>query len=267
MKKTKKKLIQKLVDPGIRYLGKVEGAALGSTVGLFIAGPLGAVAGAVGGTAITDLFNNTAEELEKKYISKRESERIGVAAIYAINRIIANFDKNLPLRSDNFFVQDPVIDRSEADEILEGTLIAAKNEHEEKKLKYYGSLVANIAFHPEVDLNQANFLLKVAERLSYNQICILVLFSRKSRFNYPLSQQQPIHLSDLKKVVLFQEIRELKKLELLKSTSESLVGTENVRPSMLVLDMLGEKLYEMMNLEELAVPDIEKMADLLSDPL
>jgi len=60
---------------------------------------------------------------------------------------------------------------------LQAVTIAAQREHQEKKLQFLGNLVANIAFHPEYDRAHANRLIKVAEELTFQQLCILSLAS------------------------------------------------------------------------------------------
>ena len=174
------------------------------------------------------------EEIEKKYLSRRESARIGIVAVYAMNRIKSNFENNKQIRTDDFFERDPIVDRSAADEILEGTLIAAKNEHEEKKLKYYGNLVANIAFHPEIDRYHANYLLRVSERLSYRQICILAIFNRKSNYRLISKISGLKTLSSQNDKIILREIREMKNSDLLIPTnnySTSVVTAANLTPS------------------------------------
>jgi len=115
----------------------------------------------------------------------------------------------MQVRHDDFF-EDQLYQRSAAKEIVEGVLLAAQREHEEKKLLYYSNLLANIAFHPEIDRAHANLLIRLGERLSYRQLCVLSLFKQKSKFN--LRQQDYRSsgtVSELDKVVLLQEIFEL----------------------------------------------------------
>jgi hypothetical protein len=74
-----------------------------------------------------------------------------------------------------WFFDDAFGERSADKEIFEGILIAAQREHQEKKLRFLGNLVANIAFHPEYDRAHTNRLIKVAEELTFQQLCILSL--------------------------------------------------------------------------------------------
>jgi hypothetical protein len=266
--KKNKKLISKLVDPGIPYVGEMTGAAIASTVGFFVMGPTGAVIGAAGGKIVTDLFARAGEEMGKRYLSRRENARIGVVTIYALNRIKLNEETNRPLRNDDFFSPDSITNRSAADEILEGTLLAAKNEYEERKLKYYGNLLANIAYYPEIDRYQANYLLRITERLSYRQICILALFKRKSDYCLSSNFQELQKTLNPNELIVIREIEEIKISKLLKSINEALWGggsSGNITPSELELSDTGNILYQLMNLDEIEKEQIDTLASILSD--
>jgi len=268
--KIKDEYIQKLVDPGIPYIGEAAGAAIASTVGFFVFGPVGAAVGATGGKIVTDLFSRAGEEIEKRYLSRRESARIGIVAVYAINRIKSNFENNIQIRTDDFFERDPIVDRSAADEILEGTLIAAKNEHEEKKLEYYGNLVANIAFHSEIDRYHANYLLGIAERLSYRQICLLTNINRKSNYQLSSNLQELVKTLDKNGMVQLRELEDLKFLHLLNSTNEALIGgglAGNPTPAKLELSDTGNIIHTLMNLDKINGLEIDRFAKILSDPV
>jgi len=70
-------------------------------------------------------------------------------------------------------------------ELLEGVLLAAQREYEERKVRCYGNLYANIAFEPAIDSVTANSLLREADDLSYMQIQLLALVARKDVIPLP----------------------------------------------------------------------------------
>jgi hypothetical protein len=72
----------------------------------------------------------------------RETKRIGATLTFAAAKIKERLDSGQNLRSDGFFDED-ASNRAPADEIAEGVVIAAQREHEEKKLKFYGNLLAS----------------------------------------------------------------------------------------------------------------------------
>ncbi len=71
-------------------------------------------------------------------------------------------------------------DRSTAEEIFEGVLLVAQRDYQEKKTKFYANFFANIAFEPFIDRALANFLLRVAERLTGNYVLSRFLLNQKN---------------------------------------------------------------------------------------
>lgn len=105
-------------------------------------------------------------------LSNREQVRIGAVYSYIIVQISEQIKQGKAIRSDDFFNHD-VNGNSSADEVLEGILLAAQKEYEEKKLIYYSNMMANFAFDPYVSKSLANNLIKVGQQLSYTQLCLL----------------------------------------------------------------------------------------------
>ena len=91
--------IKKLVDPDLPYVSESANTVVGAVIGGCIAGPIGAGVGAVGGKLVEDLFTRVGMEIDKRYLSHRESARIGIAAAYAITRIDMNQKSNFQLWS------------------------------------------------------------------------------------------------------------------------------------------------------------------------
>jgi hypothetical protein len=69
--------------------------------------------------------------------------------------------------------------------MLEGTLAMAQREHEERKVPYYGYLLANLSFQSNVDEYFANWLLKLADELTWSQLVLLAMIRRKDEFTLP----------------------------------------------------------------------------------
>lgn len=158
----------------------ITGSAAGAAIGLIAAGPIGAIAGSVMGPAIKAAAN----EMASRVLSGRERSRVGTA----LHAIQVATDENLrnghSIREDGFFDRQPD-GRNSADEIMEGVLLAARREHEERKVPYMGYLMANIAFTSEIDDVLANHVLQLAEELSWTQCIVLSLFGRKEEFTIP----------------------------------------------------------------------------------
>lgn len=137
--------ISELIDLGSELTGSVSG----SVIGLLVAGPIGAVAGAAASPLLTRMLQRIGQDIKHRVLSHREEVRVGATLTFAIQKIQKNLDNGQQVRQDEFFREQPQ-ERAAAEEILEGVLIASQREHEEKKLKFYGNLIANIAFHSEV---------------------------------------------------------------------------------------------------------------------
>lgn len=168
----------KVVDTGI----KMAVGAGGTIVGTLLAGPLGGVAGATISAASGPLVEHIAISLRQRF-SQREQERVDAALRAAVIRIEERRQAGDELRQDDFFAAE-VDDRSAADEVFEAVMRAAQVEVEEKKLHLLGNLLGNVAFHPEIDRAEANHLIRLAADLSYQQLCLLELYSSSERYNF-----------------------------------------------------------------------------------
>lgn len=151
---------EKAIDTVAELGGSVAGAAVGAAIGTAVAGPLGAVGGALAGTVLEKGFQLVGTEIKKRMLSPREERRIGAVYAYANQKINRNLVAGRMIRTDSFF---EVIGeaRPTNEEILEGVLLAAQKEYEEKKLKYLGNLYANLPFNEAVDSRMANTRLSI----------------------------------------------------------------------------------------------------------
>lgn len=156
------------------------GGASGVAAGLAIAGPPGAFAGAAAGPAVASVM----KDLIHRVLSRREEKRVGgvfIAASTAYEELLA---AGATLRSDDFFDADHG-DRSSAEEVFEGVFLAAKAEHQERKVPYLGYLMANIAVDDSLDAAVANWAIVTAESLTWTQFLLLAAVGRKDEFALP----------------------------------------------------------------------------------
>ena len=165
-----------LIKAGSEIAGSVGGALIGGA----IFGPAGLVIGGASGPIITRLFIAAGNEIKKRVLGDREVSRIGFVYGVGLLKIKSRLEKGEKLRSDGFFESDE-FNRSAGEEILEGVLRSAQAEYQEKKLTYYGNLLANIAFDSSISKEKANLFLKIVQNLSYQQLCILQLIFLKFR--------------------------------------------------------------------------------------
>jgi hypothetical protein len=179
---TEQALVTRVVESGAELTGSIGGVA----IGLLAGGSGGAIAGAAAGPVIVRVIKDVASRI----LSHREQVRVGASLEYGISRIQERLDAGDRLRDDGFFSVNTSSSRSDADEIIEGVLLAAQRSYEERKVRFLGYLIANISFEPIVDRGLANHLIKLSETLSYRQLCLLSLVSQHERFELPGEDQR-----------------------------------------------------------------------------
>lgn len=242
MRDDKKENAKELVS----YGAQLAGAATGSLIGFFTGGPVGAIAGAVAGELIP-----IAIEFTQRQLSQREKVRVGAGLAFAYDKISQYRQEGHIPRKDSFFETD-ISGRRASAEILEGVLLKCKNEHEEKKTRFIGSIYANVAFMPHISASTANYLLHIAERFTYRQLCTIALIQRADEINKRtawghLFSRQSADAS------FMAEIREL-------GGFVDGIGNTAEAPS---LEELGQICYETMSLQDIPVVDLLEIAALI----
>lgn len=177
---TKEKHAEKLISLGEDITGNVAS----TVVGFLIGGPPGAFIGAAVGPIIKTVLKISNDFMLRTF-SPREKIKIGAGYTYAVDTIRKYIENGKSPRTDGFFDARPS-GTSSADEILEGALIKCKNEHEEKKMKFIGNIFANAAF-TNISVDTINRVLKIAERMTYRQICLISLVGQRDNLNFDTS--------------------------------------------------------------------------------
>lgn len=239
--------IRNLIEVG----AEIVGGSVGGAIGFLLAGPAGAIAGGASGPLVTQALIHTAIDIQERFLSKREKARIGAVIYYATVKIQEELDAGNNLRHDEFF-QTPLSGRSEAEEIFEGVLLAAKREHEEKKIPFLGYLLANIAFNSRIDKWQANLLVKLGNEISYRQMCLLNLYSNQTKFSEKFlggnNDLSKLDHDDPKKRAIKQEIWLLIVRDLLFYPGHVPYGGHSFPSSRIKLQELGSMVYGLMEL-------------------
>jgi len=71
--------------------------------------------------------------------------------------------------------------RSDAEELLEGTLLSASRAYEERKIPLLGRMYASLALTSGITTGYAHFLLKLADRLTYRQLVMIAIIGGANR--------------------------------------------------------------------------------------
>lgn len=162
--------LSKMVESGADLVGGLTGAA----IGLIVAGPPGALAGAATGPVVSGVLQSVGIEVKERWLSRRERKRIGGVLGIAAESCQQRIDAGAAIRADDFFDGN---ESSDAASVVEQTLIAARDETEEKKVAILGRLIAGICVDASISKEQAHLLISTVERLSYRQLNLLLLFA------------------------------------------------------------------------------------------
>mgnify|MGYP000217843233 CR=1 FL=1 len=173
MNKQNNEKIKKLINSG----GDLAGSAIGGALGFLSSGPAGAAIGASFGNVVGKVFATVGSDIHGSFISPNEEVRIGAGAAIAIDLVNKRMCAGDTLRSDDFFEKNG-FRRSNAEDILEGTLLKCKSAYEELKVKHAGCFFANLAFRNDIDVCRASYLLQTFEKLTYRQLCLIAIFKQ-----------------------------------------------------------------------------------------
>jgi hypothetical protein len=260
--------MKKSIKDLINFGSDIAGTATGALVGLGIAGPPGAIVGAVSGPIISKTIKKIGNEMANRFLTQNEQRRIGAVLIYATKRIEENQKNGLKIREDDFFKDDGK--RSTGEEIVEGVLVTAQREHQEKKLPYQGNLLANIAFDSKIDQAQANYLIKLAGTLTYRQQCMLSLIGQKEKFSIDGLQHKGAEFDPRKftdgNLSLIQELHTMFSQGIVTSEKGGIwVDVLAIRPWNLILKGVGHNLFKLMNLTSMDVIELQSLAKMFKE--
>lgn len=242
----------RMIESGAGALGITAGA----TAGLFVGGPIGAVAGAAAGALLQDSMKAVAGDVAARFTAETERERMGSVYLLAQEKITERLNGGQPLRSESFFRlrerKSGKKLRSEADELLEGTFLAAKNAYEERKVALLANFYANIVFRDDIDSGHANYILSLMESLTYRQLITIFLIGNRQQTGGPLALVRDKDFRggetlDSLQVGVLYELFQLAKLDLVvDSASGYILGVADIKPSSLQLQGTGAHLYNLM---------------------
>lgn len=239
--------------------GEITGGAAGAGIGLLVAGPPGAVGGALVGSLI-----RVGADFAHRHLSARQRRRAGTVLGAAADRVQDRLTAGDQIRDDGFFTERS--DReSPADEVMEAVLIAVRDEPEQRKVPYMGYLIANIAFDPTVDERTGHDLVVEAGALSYTQLVLLAAVARADEFPLPRELGRSARRS-LEAVTVLSQFADLG------YASRELIGVEapeqglptNVSvPADQILKYRGVVLSSLMELSRMPDEDIDAVVRVL----
>jgi len=248
----------------ISHGGELAGGAIGGALAFLAGGPIVAGVGAAVGTFLGKTFISIGSDIHDRFLSPKEEMRIGAATAIALSDINEKLQSGKIIRDDGFF-QEKQEKRSDAEDILEGTLLKCKAAYEERKVQHAGKFFSNISFDKDINSEMACYFLQVFEKLTYRQLCLLNIFNRTGN---------RLRASSLTGVRtggelwwILQEIQELKDLNLIyqgdgNQESKMVWGLGELVPAHIYATTLGisfHELFEINNISDAELNDVVRL--------
>ena len=254
----------------INNSSEIAGSTVASlAIGLLTGDPIAATVSGAGGKALEIGFRMIADEISKRTIGPREKVRAGAAIAIALVGIHQRLENRERPRGDDFFNKSDR-GRSESDEVLENMVLKIQREPEEKKAPYIAKIYENSFFESEVSVDLAHKIIKSAEQLTYQHLCILSMVGRRENKEDALGDfqlnPQLDHSLELSK--LLHDCFELVTNGYIQggltlTFSGRLPQYETLNPNSLYLENIGIALFKLMNLQDIRDDDITPIAKLL----
>jgi hypothetical protein len=256
------------------FIKNLSSEAIGTSIGLIVGGPVGAAVGAVIGPVSSEVLG--------RFLTKKEKERINSALSNALLKIKKDIDSGRKVRED--------LEKSQIEELIEGTLLKAGQTYQKKKEVFLSNLLSNSLFinKPIENLLQ---ILSMIDRLSYRQLCIISVIEKQSypntKSNYLSSGSfkfiEVNHYDDLtgpeldnvygvysdicsliNDRILYQDIERLDESGDPFDGREYINNIESIVPNNLRLDYIGREIYNVLELSTINREDIKKIEIVLN---
>ena len=214
------------------------------------------------------LLSSMIDELKGRILGVRENKRICEVFNNALNKINLRLEKgDIPRQDESFWVENTV-DLSDAKSILEGVLLKARDEYEEKKLPYYSNLIAQMVFDTSWSYQRLNAMIRLFEQLSYRQLQLMALALKNNEIETP---QWDIKfkrtLNSYAYYDLFCEVNNLSNLALFHQSETSLTMGLGDKQA---LSPIGKSMAELMELSSIPqneLDDLNKIIHLLNNEI
>ena len=257
-------------NEGILQLVNNSSEIAGSTIASLAAGllsgdPIAATVFGIGGKALEIGFRMIGNEISERMIGPREKVRVGAAIAFAIAGIRQRLENGENLREDSFFYRNHT-DRSNADEVLENVVLKVQREPEEKKIPYISSIYENTVFEQEVSADLGHKIIKSAEQLTYQHLCILSMVGRREEteeFPRTFQDDSSLELSKLKHDCFELVTNGYIQGGFSMNTVGRLPRYENINPNTMYIEKIGLATFTLMNLQNIPDEDIIPIAKLL----
>lgn len=248
--------VERLVASG----AGASGVAAGGVIGYLIGDGAGALAGGASGALLQDGVKAAVGEVAERLTTRMERERVGACLLLAHEEITERLNGGESLREAGFFQrrerQRQKALRSEAEELLEGAFLAARDSYEERKVELLARFYASAAFTSGIDSSHLNHLLSLSKLLTYRQLVIIGAIGSRDLSAVRASDYRGGQQIAAKTIGVLYEVYQMVGLDLITSSDSSyILGLADINPSLLKLQGNGAHLYNLMRLWDTPAED------------
>lgn len=243
---------------------EIVGWSAGNALGFLFGGPVGSAAGGAAGVIISRSLVAAGAEVCERILSPREKARVGAALAVAAERTQERLANGDHVREDGFFSDGT--DRPPIEEVTEGLLLAAQRAYDEKKVQYIGRMSANLNFRPDLNVQSASVLVRFADQLSYQQMCLLRLCQDNATGRQLKAGKADQQVKSPAHGALLSDLLELERLGFINNGGTAVLGLSDVDPPAMRLQLFGIHLYSLMELGNIPDEDIDALRATLEAP-
>jgi len=190
-------------------------------------------------------------EMAERLTTRTERERVGSCLVLAHELIAERLNGGQPLREPGFFqrrerkAQQDL--RSEAEELLEGTFLAARDAYEERKVEMLARFYANAAFDRNLNASHLNHVLNIAKMLTYRQLVIVGIIGSHDLNRVRGKDFRGCGSLPIPTIGVLYEVYQMVGLDLIVSKDSSyMMGVSDINPSQLRLQGIGADLFNLL---------------------
>ncbi|HAS8623086.1 TPA: hypothetical protein I7784_22825 [Vibrio vulnificus] len=251
-------MIRSFINSG----SEIAGSAIGGALGFLAGGPLGAAAGSAVGAGAATALKKIGNDVSERFLSEREKVRAGGVLAIAANDIQQRIAAGESIRDDGFF-ESRSNARSGAEEIAESVLLKAQTEPEEKKIQFLGRLLSAISFDANVSPELGHQVIKIAEQLTYRQLCILNLCAFKQYHQLKSTNYRGQASFSRELYQVLYECHDLYVRGLINIGGEVAFGPTDIVPAQMTIQGIGADLFNLMGLVNVIPTDVTRVVSVL----
>jgi hypothetical protein len=158
----------------VQRIPRIIGAAFGTAVGVQMGDP-------VAGAAVGEVMSQVSEDFVNHVLSTRQEERVATVLDLAAREVARRIENGESVRGDGMFATA----NAQSVELTEGVLLAARDEHQAKKLPYIANLYASIVTNEQITMDVANLAIRDAEDLTWTEMCLIGILLHPDDFPLP----------------------------------------------------------------------------------